>query len=58
MAVIIQIRRGTAAEWTSANPVLAHGEMGVETDTLKVKIGNGSTVWVSLPYFTQGATGA
>jgi hypothetical protein len=33
------------------------GEMGVETDTLKVKIGNGSTVWASLPYFTQGVQG-
>ena len=45
MAVILQLRRGTAAQWTSANPVLAQGEMGVETDTLKIKIGNGSTVW-------------
>jgi hypothetical protein len=58
MAVIIQLRRGTASEWTTANPVLAQGEMGVETDTLKVKLGNGSTAWNSLPYFTQGATGA
>ena len=57
MAVIIQIRRGPAADWTSANPILAEGEMGVETDTLKVKIGDGSTVWTSLPYFTQGAKG-
>jgi hypothetical protein len=31
--------------------------MGVETDTLKVKLGNGSTAWTALPYFTQGATG-
>jgi hypothetical protein len=57
MAVKIQLRRGTASEWTSANPVLMQGEMGVETDTLKVKIGNGSTVWASLPYFTQGVQG-
>jgi len=57
MAVVIQIRRGTAAQWTSANPTLAQGEMGVETDTLKVKIGNGSTAWTSLPYFTQGLKG-
>lgn len=57
MAIIIQHRRGPAADWTSANPVLADGEMGVETDTLKVKIGNGTSNWVSLPYFTQGATG-
>lgn len=46
----IQIRRGTAAEWTSANPTLASGEWGYETDTNKGKIGNGSTAWTSLPY--------
>lgn len=57
MAVIIQLRRGTAAEWTLANPVLAQGEIGFETDTLKVKLGNGTSNWVSLPYFTQGAAG-
>lgn len=53
----IQHRRGTVAEWSAANPVLAAGELGVETDTLKVKLGNGSTAWSALPYFTQGATG-
>lgn len=58
MAIKIQLRRGTASQWISANPVLMEGEMGVETDTLKVKLGNGSTAWTSLPYFTQGATGA
>jgi hypothetical protein len=49
----VQVRRGTASEWTSANPTLASGEWGLETDTLKVKIGNGSTAWTSLAY--QGA---
>jgi hypothetical protein len=55
MAVVtqIQIRRGTAAQWTSANPTLAAGEFGYETDTGKVKIGTGSTAWTSLAY--QGA---
>ena len=57
MAIKIQLRRGTATEWTTANPTLMQGEMGVETDTLKVKIGNGTTAWTSLPYFTQGAKG-
>ncbi len=57
MAVIIQLRGGTAAEWTAANPILASREMGVETDTLKVKLGNGEDPWIDLPYFTQGATG-
>lgn len=46
----IQVRRGTAAQWTSANPTLASGEWGYETDTNKGKIGNGSTAWNSLPY--------
>ena len=50
MASIIQIRRDTAANWTSANPVLAQGELGVETDTLKFKVGDGTTTWSSLNY--------
>jgi hypothetical protein len=55
MAVVtqIQVRRGTAAQWTSANPTLSAGEWGLETDTLKTKIGNGATAWTSLAY--QGA---
>jgi hypothetical protein len=50
MAVVtaIQIRRGTAAQWTSANPTLSAGEQGFETDTGKFKIGTGSTAWTSL----------
>jgi len=50
MADIIQIRRDTAANWTSANPTLAQGELGVETDTDKIKIGDGSTAWTSISY--------
>ena len=50
MAVRFQLRRDTAANWNSANPVLALGEPGVETDTLKVKIGDGVTVWTGLDY--------
>jgi hypothetical protein len=50
MAVRIQFRRGTAAEWTSANPTLAAGELGYETDTTKFKLGDGSTAWTSLGY--------
>lgn len=57
MATQIQLRRGTAAQWTAANPTLAQGELGVETDTGKFKLGNGSTVWNSLSY-SSGATGA
>ena len=50
----IQVRRGTAAQWTSANPTLASGEWGFETDTGKVKIGDGSTAWNSEPYIGGG----
>lgn len=53
----IQLRRGTAAAWTSTNPTLAAGELGVETDTNKFKVGNGSTAWASLPYATKGDIG-
>jgi len=56
MAVRIQFRRGTAAEWTSANPTLMDGEFGLETDTSKYKIGNGSTAWTSLAYSSLPAT--
>jgi len=48
--VRIQVRRGLASEWTSANPVLAAGEMGVETDTNKFKFGNGTGTWSTLSY--------
>jgi peptidoglycan/xylan/chitin deacetylase (PgdA/CDA1 family) len=50
MAVKIQLRRGTAAQWTSANPILASGEPAVETDTGKRKMGDGVTAWGDLPY--------
>jgi hypothetical protein len=53
----IQLRRGTAASWTSANPTLAAGEFGFETDTGKAKIGNGSTAWNSLAYSITGEVG-
>ena len=47
----ILIRRGTAATWTSSNPVLGLGEIGYETDTKKAKMGDGSTTWNSLGYW-------
>lgn len=60
MAVKIQYRRGTASEWTSANPTLATGEPGFETDTGKFKVGDGATAWTALAYSSgiQGDTGA
>jgi hypothetical protein len=49
----IQLRRDTAVGWTSANPVLASGEAGFESDTGQVKVGNGSTAWTALAYLTS-----
>jgi hypothetical protein len=46
----IQFRRDTSVSWTFANPVLASGELGIELDTKKFKIGDGTTAWNSLPY--------
>jgi len=50
MADQIQLRRDTAANWTSANPTLASGEFGLETDTDQFKVGDGTTAWSSLGY--------
>ena len=50
MAIQIQFRNDTAANWTAANPVLAQGELGLETNTRLYKIGNGATAWNALAY--------
>jgi len=55
MATRMQQRRGTAAQWTAANPILAAGEIGFETDTSKFKMGNGSSTWTALQYFANAA---
>jgi hypothetical protein len=61
MASKIQLRRGTAAEWAGANPVLSEGEIGFEVDANAFKIGDGVAAWNSLPYavgsFISGKTG-
>ena len=56
MPAIIQFRRDTAALWTSNNPTMASGEMGIETDTDKYKIGDGSMAWTGLGYSSLPAT--
>lgn len=48
----IKLRRDTAANWTTNDPTLASGEVGIETDTRKTKIGNGSSAWAVLGYAT------
>lgn len=60
MAVKLQLRRGTASEWTSADPLLSEGELGLETDTGKFKVGDGVNNWTELAYSSgvQGPTGA
>lgn len=55
MAYRIQLRKGTAAAWTTANPILLSGELGFETDTFLYKIGDGVTAWNSLSYKTFSA---
>jgi len=54
MAVQILLRRGLAADWTSANPTLGAGELGFETDTKKFKIGDGTTAWNSITAYVAG----
>lgn len=50
MSIRIQIRRGVSAEWTLKNPVLAEGELALESDTKRYKIGDGVSGWNSLGY--------
>lgn len=50
MADQIQLRRDSAANWTSSNPILADGEIGLERDTDKFKVGNGIATWTARPY--------
>jgi hypothetical protein len=47
---LIQVRRGTLTQWSTANPTLSVGEIGFESDTGKFKVGNGSTNWAGLAY--------
>lgn len=60
MSVQIQQRRGTASEWSTANPILAQGEFGVEIGSpYKLKVGDGATAWNALAYLnTGGGSGA
>lgn len=53
MATRIKLRRGTDAQWTAENPILAAGEPGYVTDTGELKVGDGTTAWNSLPTFVD-----
>ena len=50
---IYQFKRGTAQRWIEVNPVLRQGEPGFEYDTGKLKIGDGFTPWLTLPYIND-----
>lgn len=55
MSIRIQIRRDTSANWASVDPILAAGEWGLDLTQKKVKLGDGSTPWSSLPWATDPA---
>lgn len=52
----IQLRNDTASNWTSDNPTLAQGEIGLETDTNRIKFGDGTTAWNALSYVGAGSS--
>lgn len=52
---LIKFRRDLSTEWARFNPVLRAGEPGYEIDTKRFKIGDGTTRWMKLPYFSTDA---
>lgn len=54
--ITLLIRNDTAANWESANPTLSKGELGIEIDTAKIKVGDGATKWNDLKYSTSSNT--
>lgn len=54
MSIRMQQRRGTASVWLANDPILAPGEIGIESDTNKFKVGNGIDEWSGLDYFSAG----
>lgn len=57
MSSIIQLRRDTSTNWSSVNPVLSNGEIGIATDLSQLKIGNGVSTWLQLSYINALPTG-
>ena len=53
MSIKIQIRRDTASNWSTNNPTLADGEIGLDRTNNYFKVGDGTTAWNSLSQFTQ-----
>jgi hypothetical protein len=54
LTALMKQRYDTAANWTTANPTLLAGEIGIESDTKKWKLGDGATAWTSLAYAIGG----
>jgi len=54
MAVRIIVRNGTSSQWSSENPLLSEGELGIESDTKHLKVGNGVDNWNDLSYWYIG----
>lgn len=57
MAIKVQLRNDTSAAWSAANPVLMQGEIGIDRDAGRIKIGNGVTAWNALPFALTGPEG-
>ena len=55
---IVQIRRGTTSQWAQSTKILRVGELGIDLTLNKLKIGNGTSLWVDLPFIVKGDTGA
>jgi plastocyanin len=55
---IVQIRRGTTTQWAQSLKILRAGELGIDTTLNRLKIGNGTSLWVDLPFIVKGDTGA
>jgi hypothetical protein len=51
MATRILLRRGFSADWQTANPILSYGEVGIEIDQKRFRIGDGTTRWNALSYY-------
>jgi hypothetical protein len=51
----LRLRRDTAANWAAENPVLLDGELGIETDTRSIKVGDGTNAWSALTYYISTA---
>lgn len=54
LVTTVIMRNGLTSEWATKNPVLELGELGIETDTRKHKVGDGKTTWNSLAYASSG----